>query len=243
MESHLKNAAAPAPSSLAGGEVRQELIELAIHKAIRDEAGPGLKMLITSRFVKAAASAILAALSPEAPAREGAKAYAGLAAFVDVEVHCEGCAASGPNHNDHAAEAENRAEAVEAWNRRALLSSPDAAPDEAAWIDRELALMAGGKQTLFGSTVVAQAAIDALAAARAREEGLVGARHKAIDRSRLWEIDAIKWENKANALQARLDKAEGLLREANREIEEMEGGLDISDRINAFLTSKEAERG
>ena len=58
-------AAAPAPSSLAGGEVRE-----AVHEWLREDASLASKMNMTPDVVDRLVTR-LAALSPEAPAREG----------------------------------------------------------------------------------------------------------------------------------------------------------------------------
>ena len=53
----------------------------------------------------------------------------GMVEFVDVEVTCTVCAATGGNENNGATEAENRATAIAAWNRR----TPPAPTEAVAW--------------------------------------------------------------------------------------------------------------
>lgn len=80
------------------------------------------------------------------------------------------------------------------------------------------------------------------AALRGENEHVKKLRHQAIDRSRLWEIGAIKWETRATEAERKLAEAVGLLREALGDMDRRVITAETCNRIDYFI-SKEAERG
>jgi len=89
---------------------------------------------------------------------------------------------------------------------------------------------------------LSEALIAEIAALRGENEHVKKLRHQAIDRSRLWEIDAIKWETRATEAERKLAEAVGLLTRWLNTRGEMSGAGTVETATSTFL-SKEAERG